>query len=397
MMKIQLSSASFIYLILISIAVSPAFALGTGGINLLLIGVMCISPLILLTYRKMYQSDIWLFLFIISIILSPLANNPESMRWSTVLFTIMFVLTFLAYERLLDVSMFSIENYLIILKYLIYAYVIVLLIQQFCVLTGLPIFNVSNYRINEPWKLNSLTSEPSHSARIVALLMYSYISIKEIIMERPYNLHLDFKYDKKIWIAFLWTMITMGSGTAFLFITIVLLKFMRLKSLIPLFIILIIAIVITSFMNIEAFERTFSLFLATLTLDPTAIWKADPSGAFRILPFLTLAELVNITTINGWFGHGIDSVSTFLSIYVVGLPEGATGGGLLQLWYDYGFMSFLLFIIFNFLKVLDKNDYLSIVFWIMLILIQGINNQILWLCIILLFTNKYFRKIKRGY
>lgn len=152
-------------------ATAPAFALGEGDRNLLLIWVMGVSPLIVIARFRFDKNDVLSLLFLASIIIFPLIFHPESMRWSTVLYSWMFGLTFIAYKQLLQLNYFTIEPYLKLLKALLLAYFAVLLIQQFCVLTGLPVFNVSNYSPAEPWKLNSLAAEPSHSARIVALLM----------------------------------------------------------------------------------------------------------------------------------------------------------------------------------------------------------------------------------
>ena len=128
-MEINKISSWLITIILISIAVSPAFALGEGNRNLLLIGVMGVSPIIVITYFRIYRSDIWLLLFMLTIVVNPLVNHPESMRWSTVLYSMMFCLTFMAYNRLLTMDTLSIEHYYKLLRYLMYAYFIVLLIQ----------------------------------------------------------------------------------------------------------------------------------------------------------------------------------------------------------------------------------------------------------------------------
>jgi hypothetical protein len=390
MQAIKMNKSFFLYLIIISMAVAPAIALGKGNRNLFLIGVMVLSPILILTYRKFYASDIWLLFFMLSIILVPLVNHPESFRLSTVMYSIMFGLTFLAYERLLRKGNFTIENYQNLLKYLIYAYFIVLLIQQFCVLTGLPVFNLSNYNPMEPWKLNSLAAEPSHSARIVALLMYAYITVKELVINRKYNFRKELKTDKWIWVAFLWTMLTMGSGTAFLFIGIILLKFMRAKNVLALLIIGVSIFFVVDFFGIHAFERTFDVIKATLTLDTDTIIHTDLSAAIRIVPMMILAKMADITTINGWFGYGIDYVGTFMYKLIPAVQEGFSGGGMFILWMEYGFLSFILFVIFSFLNTFRKGDYLSIVFWFMLVFMYGINSQIVWLTIILLFTNKYF-------
>ena len=373
-------------------AIAPSFALWEGNRNLLLIGVMAISPLIILKDSRFYLPDIWLLFFMASIVLIPPLAHPESMRWSTVIYSLMFGLTFLAYKQLLRQNTFTVELYLKLLKYLIYAYFTVLLIQQFCVLTGLPIFNLSNYDPIEPWKLNSLAAEPSHSARIVALLMFCYITVSELVAKRKYDFYLDSKQDKWVWVAFLWTMVTMGSGTAFLFIILVLLKFIRFKSLIPLFILFGLILFLVEILDITSFERAFKVFMATLTLDSDVIMHADHSASIRIVPMIILTEIIDLTTFNGWFGYGIDYTSYYLNGKIPGVPEGFTGGGLLSFLVEFGFISFILFVIFSFLASVDKRDYLSIVFWLMLVFFNGINSQIVWLSIILLSSNKFFEK-----
>lgn len=390
----------WISIIIISFGTSPAFALDSSNMNLLLIGVMIISPVILLiSIRSISVEDILLILFMLCIIFPPLINHPETMRWSTVIYSCMFVVSFMTYKHLLYKDIFRIENFEKLIRYLIYAYVIVLIIQQICVLLGLPIFNLSNYSPAEPWKLNSLTSEPSHSARIVGLLMYCYIVIKEIMLNRKYNLKNDFKVDKWIWFSFFWTMITMGSGTAFLFIFLVLSVFLSFRNLIILLLVFIILIGAITFFEITGFDRTWKVFLATLTLDTNKIIAADPSASVRIVPFIIISQLVDFTTFNDWFGYGVDYVKSIFSTYVTigGLPEGWTGGGMFQVWLDYGLLPFLLFVYFTFSATYIKDSIVSVFFWFLLVFMYGVNSQIVWVTIVLLFTLNYFKQqYKRG-
>ena len=387
-------------LLIISFATSPAFALDSSNMNLLLIGVMLISPIILfISIRSISVEDILLILFILSIIFSPLINHPETMRWSTVIYSCMFIISFITYKHLLYKDIFRIENFEKLIRYLIYAYTLVLIIQQICVLLGLPIFNLSNYSPAEPWKLNSLTSEPSHSARIVGLLMYCYIVIKEIMLNRKYNLKNDLKVDKWIWFSFFWTMITMGSGTAFLFIFLVLSVFLSFRNLIILLLVFIILIGAITFFEITAFDRTWKVFLATLTLDTNKIIAADPSASVRIVPFIIISQLVDFTTFNDWFGYGVDYVKSIFStnVRIGGLPEGWTGGGMFQVWLDYGLLSFLLFVYFTFSATYLKDSIVSVFFWFLLVFMYGVNSQIVWVTIVLLFTLNYFKQqYKRG-
>ena len=72
------------------------------------------------------------------------------------------------------------------------------------------------------------------------------------------------------------------------------------------------------------------------------------------------------------------------------IPEDTTGGGMFQVWFEYGLISFALFSIYSFRNCIQQGEILSIFFWIVLVFMYGINNSVVWLAIILLATNKYF-------
>lgn len=107
--------------------------------------------------------------------------------------------------------------------------------------------------------------------------------------------------------------------------------------------------------------------------------------------------MLSLSTVDGWFGHGIDYVSSFLSDFIPGVAEGYSGGGLLQLWMEYGFICFFIFFRGSIIHILKRNNRLSVLFWFLLIILYGVNNQIVWLCFVLLFTNKYFLNFKLNY
>jgi hypothetical protein len=389
-MLLKRTKPYLIILILIALAVNPAFATGEGNRNLILIGVMGLSPIIILSFPRFDRINPWLVAFMLSIIIIPLMNQPQSMRWSTVLYSIMFCLTFIVYQELLHLSYFTPKRYLKVLKYLILAYFVVLVIQQLCVLTGLPVFNLSNYNPTEPWKLNSLAAEPSHSARIVGILMYCYITTKELVIRRKYNLKIDINKDKWVWFAFIWTMVTMGSSLAFLFLTIILLKFIRFRNLFPIFVLVGFIFLLVNFFGITAIDRTYQTAMATLTLDTSFIIEADHSASIRIVPFIILAKMASLNSWDGWFGHGVDYVSTFLSDVVPGVPEGFSGGGVLSIWIEYGFISFALFVVFSLSNCYGKRNYLSIIFWFLLVGLSSLNNSMMWLTLVLFLTKSFF-------
>ena len=386
-----LSNKSLLIVILFSLSIAPAIFLGEGNRNLLLIGVIFITPIFLLKILKIEKIDILFFLMFLIMLLVPYIVNTETYRISTVLYSVLFGFLFITYKQLLNNSDFTIDTYLKLIKFIIYAYFIVLLIQQFCVLTGLPIFNISNYEPSNPWKLNSLSAEPSHTGRIVPLLMFSYIVIKEFIENRKYSLSLDFTNDKYLWFAFSWIIFTSGSATAYLFFILIFFKFLSLKNSIYLCILILLLIGVINFFEINSYQRTLDFFMAVLTLDINKMMAVDHSASIRIAPLVVVFNNITATNINGLFGNGIDTTSNLISKYIYGIPDGLVAGGTFQLWYEYGFIVFILFIIYTFFSIYDKNNNTNILFWFLLVFIAGINSQMVWLCMVLLYTNKYFK------
>lgn len=387
----KLKSIHIINLLIILIAVSPAFALGDGNRNLLLIGAMGVSPYFLFRYPIVIPKvDFYLGSICLLMISFPLLFHPETMRWSTVLYSCLFCLYFMAFARVLYSNDYKFADFLGLLKGLIYAYCIVLIIQQFCVLTGFPIFNLSNYDIKEPWKLNSLMSEPSHSARIIPVFMYIYITAK-LNMGNNYSLKDSFRDDCWVWFAFFWSMLTMVSSTAFIFMTIVFAKFINIRRFISS---LIIIVAIGAFLFFASENKSVSrvrkVVVATMTLNEKAIIKADHSASFRIVPSIQGAKLIGLTTLNDWVGYGVDADQKLISP----LPTVKVGNaGSFYMWVNYGFLVALLFWTFSFRVCLIKKEWASILVWFLCIFMYGgLNNQIIWLVLMLLYTYKSLLK-----
>lgn len=382
-----------INIMIILVAVSPAFALGDGNRNMLLIGAMCLSPYFFFRYPIIIPKvDIPLILLCFMMVGFPLVFHPETMRWSTVLYSCLFCIYFMAFARVLSMKEYNLTDFAQLIKGLIYAYCIVLIIQQFCVLFGLPIFNVSNYSLKEPWKLNTLMSEPSHSARIIPVLMYIFICCKDFAEEKAFNIVNSIRNQTKVWIAFLWSILTMGSSTGFLFFFIVIAKGVSLKKIISSLIILTIALSVMYFSENKTIQRVKRLTIATFTLDEYTILRSDGSGAYRIVPSIRGAKKVSFQNFNGWFGHGIDADSKDIAP----LPGTNTGhAGSFYLWYNYGLIVSFFFWIISFRYCFIANDIVSTLVWFLCIFMYGgLNNQIIWLTLILLYTYKLL--IKNG-
>jgi hypothetical protein len=185
-------------------------------------------------------------------------------------------------------------------------------------------------------------------------------------------------------------MMTSNSGTAFAFLAIIFLKFLQLKNIIFIGIVSLISIFLLEYLDITAFQRTFNFALSVLTFDINTMMKVDHSASLRIAPMIVLFDQIDISSFQTWIGHGIDSTGLILDKYIHGIPKGFTGGGSLYLIYEYGLISWILFMIFSFITVVKIKEPISLMFWVFLVFMYSLNSQIVWLCMLLMFTNKWF-------
>lgn len=383
--------ALYLVLSLIFLATSPTLLLGDGNRNLGLIAFMFISPLFML--RKSLTTEAVLLLgFALSIVYFPAFIHAGETRWSTIFYSLMFCALFISYDGTLRRGHLKLAVFMNVVRYLILSYTVVLVVQQFCVLLGLPIFNVSNYDPSEPWKLNSLSAEPSHSARIVGLLMLSYIVGNRLTALTGTHRIVSRRQNAFVWLCFFWTMITMVSVTALIMTTIVLLAYAQKNDIRNYVVCLVLASVALFLLPDRLVGRVFDMFLAFLTFDYVEILMADHSGAMRVAPMLVLVNYVEVFSTKGLFGNGVDSVGFFLSEYIWGVEEGATGGGLLALWYEYGLITFLFFVLFTLKTTAATKTPENFLIWFLLIFIAGVNSQMVWLAIILLHTLNYYKR-----
>lgn len=297
----------------------------------------------------------------------------------------------MVFVRILYSSSFTPEDFCKLLRGLLYAYCIVLIIQQCCVLTGLPIFNVSSYDRDSPWKLNSLMSEPSHSARIIPIMMYIYVSIK-IKLDPTYNFKRSIKADKWVWYSFLWPVLTMDSATALLFSLIVFSKFFDFRKLIPTLIgLLIIVAVVVSSSEHKSVKRIEKITVAVFTLDEEAIIKADHSASFRIVPTIQGAKKVSYISLDDWFGYGVDAAKWLIKP----LPSVKEGNaGAFSMWVNHGLIVAFIIWIVTF-GICYMRNLTSILIWFFTIfIVGGLNSQIIWLIIALMTSYKFI--LRRG-
>ena len=380
------------YMIIVLSVTITAFLDEETMVNWFVVGTISLSPIILLFYRNVSKEEekFWFFLF--SFLAIIVLFNFASIRWTTVLFSSAFIVFFIAYTRVISKDSPRISFFLSILKVLIIAYWVVLMMQQFCVLLGLPIINVFAYSTDEPWKLNSLMSEPSHSARVIPILMYIYVSMKELL-KGPVTLKQSYKHDRLIWFAFVYSCVTMLSATAYIFMFIVFAKFLNRRTIFQSVLIgCLVGVIILQAGTNKVLQRTVNILVATQSMNEDMIIDADGSGAYRIVPFFRGAMAIGFSTKEDFLGHGIDADMRDI-LPLPGTDKGSAGP--FVIWYNYGLILQFIYWYITLSVCYIRKDKISLLVWFLCVFTYGgMNNQIVWLAIVLLYSYKYCLKNK---
>ena len=265
--------------------------------------------------------------------------HPETWRWSTLLYSVGLVSTYICFYNLVVIEkVFTINHFIKICKWVMCAYFVVCIIQQIFLLIGISYFPLINLCqvFNRGIGCNSLCQEPSTFGRFMLVFYYAYVKCCEYKRgEGPFTLNELFSGEHKwVTIRFLWMMLTMGSGTAFVCLILFSLYFVRRHNWYYVIPMLTICYTLIQTSGIEALDRATSAIEATGTFDAQIVRETDSSAAARIAPVLNSLN-ADFTKFDTWFGKGIDAGHR-------------TPFDEMTMFEDYGFIHYLIAIFFNF-------------------------------------------------
>ena len=236
--------------------------------------------------------------------------HPESFRWSTYIYSILLVLTYVCFYNLVYIEkVFTIDHFIKICKWFMMLYFVWCIVQQVFTIAGIGYFPLLNMmqNLNRGIGCQSLTPEPSHFARFMLVFYYAYVKCCEYKRdEGPFTLKELFSGEHKwVTIRFLWMMLTMGSGTAFFCLILFALYFVRKHNWYYIIPILTVCYVILQDSGIEQLDRVTNTIEATATLDKEVVQETDGSASARIAPVINSLN-ADFSKKETWLGHGID-------------------------------------------------------------------------------------------
>lgn len=392
-------------LVLLALSVTVSYFLDADAKNWLLLAIMGLSPMYVIKYTNFGDRVVFnLLLFIVLIFIVSIIN--PGFKFSSLLYTSCFITSFIFIRSSLSLGFFSYNYIKKLLRYLIYAYFIVLLLQQFCVLIGIPPIN-NFYDLSETnkWKLASLAPEASHLAIFMFFIMYAFIEISEIGLGRHYRFS-DGKKDYKLWIAYLWVMLTCNSTSAILFVGILFFRHISFKVFAKFLVFGVVFLIIglSIFHDNQAFNRAINFIDALLTLDFSIINAVDHSAAYRIVPFYAYIEHAHLSNLGFWFGEGMGAGKQICQEYMAYysgdgsyITTDVPVGGTMASFINFGIIPFIPFVvaIYKMFKVISNKLLKTI--WTIFALIIGINMQMFWFTLILMLFISYYSDINNEY
>lgn len=359
---------------------------GSPTTSILKLGIMGMAPLVMvmrglrITPALILCATYWTWCYF-----SSLFNGEQ--RFSTLGFLGLYLATFAVYSQLLLQGTFTFGYFKRLLRWIILAFGIILVMQQLCMLAGIrnmPLFNLHNQLFLSLTKLHSLTLEPSHSARVLAVLALCYWRMYE--MERGEKPTLrDLFSGEMRWpmVLFFWSMLTMGSGTAFAALGCLSLYFITKRTaayVVPFIVAMYFA---ASAMELTQFERANSMAQAAMTGDVQAVNQADGSGAYRVVPLVNTLTKTDLTQTETWVGKGTAKYRTTSA-----LDKNAKLGVIDQ----YGIIGFIITMLLVYLCIIRHFWSLETLLFFLL-LGMGVGNIYYgWGCLMAMASVTYFRK-----
>ncbi len=345
--------------------------------------------------RKIRRYEILFFLLIL-LMLSQYIFHHQSFRISTVLYTMLLGSSFLFFSRLFKYETIKVAQFRGFIKWMIIVLALVLFIQQVQTVIGIEVFNLVSDGSSK-FKLNSLAKESSKLALMVPLLLYTYITLREIELNHKYVIKKEIFHDRNVWLLAIYTGFTCGSMTAFIAFPFFFIRFLNFRntnlfSIVLFFILFILFVPFLGEYDIIRMDRIIELFSALSTGDIKIVIDEDPSAACRIVPTWLFFNSFSIFDFSTWLGHGIDASKDICTFMITDREEVDIGAmNIFSLFYDYGLVAGIIWI--QFVKSIISQKWVSYEMFIYVGLFYSvtINHHLIWLFLMLMYVLKQFR------
>ena len=281
-----------------------------------------VLSLFFLISRSRYISKAVMLVFIYFSVLSIVYFTQFSGGELTIVHNLFYWITFcLFYNLVYHNRVYDSDSFIALIKVLIYIFTGVLVIQQIFITVGLkyaPVVNLYNMRYYSFIRLPSLTTEPSHTARVLVVCMYALLKLAEYKNGRALTIReLYYSYSRPL-LCSLYTLLCIGSGTGIVGFMIVLLYFVKRQYSLAIVFVAIVTFFVSPYIDYEPLTRAMNVFDATLSGDFNEVKSVDNSASSRVGFIFGLKNYFDISDSKIWMGYGSVVFRTLATIDMYG-------------------------------------------------------------------------------
>lgn len=375
---------------------ATAFAPFIGGDQrnyLVILTGLLAGPMILLFRLSLGADLIWVSVVALDLLMVVLLIGQGG-DLSTIGYTAVFMLAYLAFIGGLRTHRIGVETILTLLKNLIYLFTAVSILQLITSFTGLPVLN--QILTKGLWSYNSLAVEPSHAGRFLAITMLTYLILVRESRPSSGRIWDHLRSQKNVIAAFMVCIWLTGSALAIIAAPLALLFSFRTRWMVGLLVLISISWPLLYLIDVPVVQRALIFVTALPSMEIMTIVEADQSGALRVLPLLIFLEKASVTDVSFWLGGGIDAIRGYVQGELIGAGEAVGAGFIPGYIIAFGMVGTLLFLwafVFRFLNIITLPIALL---WILLFSSSAWNSQLLWYGLMLLRVAHYFIKTNRS-
>lgn len=357
-------------------------------VSLVKVGIMALAPIIFIFKAPYITKALW-WGIVLWCTCFLCAYVQDYMRFSTLGYFALYIFAFIAFYNLVYTGAFSFQYFKKLLSVLIKTFGIVLVLQQICTLLGIsdfPLINLDDQHFLAIDKLPSLTIEPSHTARIMTVLMLGYLRCLQIENDgERVGFKVLFAFGNR-WVTglFLWSMLTMGSGTAFIGLGILCLYFITRRNIWYLVPVIIGIISIANLFEIKQLTRALTTVEATMTGDTQQVLEADQSAAARVGPILNSIFDTDLTQKDTWFGQGTSQKQTYEQV------TKNLGKGKIKILEQYGLLATFVSFILVYTCMIRRFFCIETLIFALLLGCSLGNVYYVWGCLMIFIVTRYF-------
>lgn len=365
----------FLVFILFSYAVTFSFFIDAGNRNYLVLLAAGLGGLMFFAFRLALKRQVLLALLLFAAMTLRTLSLGGFGEMGSVALSFLYALGFFAIAALLERVADKRTLIQAVLRWLIYAYAILSVIQMLFSLVGLPVPNLIASK--GMWSYNSLAFEPSHLGRVVGISMLGYLALVWLPVP-PGALAETRRVRLKVLIAFLVTMLLSGSALAT--IAIIAVYFLSRS------IIWVVLIIVASFLiwptflliDYDPLRRVVLLVSNLGSLDVDQVLQAEHSGGLRIAPLLVYLRDSSMAEAEFWFGYGQNGLDRYFLGQIRGLGDQVAAGFLPGFAVVYGVILMAAFVWLFAIRQFNRTTAPLIAFWLVFFINSAWNTQVFW-------------------